>query len=84
VIRIYNIEGQLVRTIFLGNQPEGIYVTKDRSAFWNGKNDKGNLVSSGVYFYTLFANGKKIGTRKMIMLKWRWIYHENSNDFTIM
>lgn len=69
VIRIYNIEGQLVRTISLGNQPEGIYVTRDKSAFWNGKNDEGNLVSSGVYFYTLFANGKKIGTRKVIMLK---------------
>jgi hypothetical protein len=69
VIRIYNIEGQLVRTLNLGNQPAGTYIMKDKAASWDGKNDEGNLVSSGVYFYTLEANGKKIGTRKMIMLK---------------
>lgn len=69
IIHIYSVSGQLVRTLDLGNQPSGIYVTKDKAAFWDGKTESGNPVASGVYFYTLEASGKKIGAHKMIMLK---------------
>lgn len=69
VIRIYDIKGKLVRTLSLGKKPSGTYVTKEKAAFWDGKTEEGNLVSSGVYFYTLYANGEEIATRKMIMLK---------------
>lgn len=69
VIQIYNVSGQLVRTLDLGKQPVGSYVAKDKAAYWDGKNNEGSWVSSGVYFYTLLANGHKIGTHKMVMQK---------------
>ena len=69
VIHIYNAKGQLVRTLDLGNQRAGAHITKDKAAYWDGKNDEGSFVASGVYFYTLEVNGKEIGTRKMIMSK---------------
>jgi len=47
----------------------GAHITKDKAAYWDGKNDEGSFVASGVYFYTLEVNGKEIGTRKMIMSK---------------
>ena len=69
VIRIYNVDGQRVRTLDVGKQPAGRYVTQDRAAFWDGRNDEGGIVASGVYFYTLEINGEKIESRKMIMQK---------------
>ncbi|MBM3242769.1 T9SS type A sorting domain-containing protein [Candidatus Poribacteria bacterium] len=67
-IRIYNIKGQLIRTINPGNQKAGIYLTKDRAAYWDGKNATGQAVSSGVYFYQLQA-GDFWATRKMVIVK---------------
>jgi hypothetical protein len=68
VIRIYNIRGNLIRTLYAGNQSAGIYVTKDRAARWDGRNEFGQKVASGVYFYTLQAGGFR-ATRKMTILK---------------
>jgi hypothetical protein len=67
-IRIYNIRGNLVRTLYLGNQNAGIYVAKDRAAHWDGRDNLGQRVASGVYFYTLQA-GDFVATRKMTILK---------------
>lgn len=67
-IRIYNQKGQLVRTLNLGNQKAGIYVIKSRSASWDGKNEIGEFVSSGVYFYHLKA-GNFSATLKMLIVK---------------
>jgi len=67
-ISIYNTKGQLIRTLNLGNQKAGIYITKDRAAYWNGKDNAGEKVASGLYFYTLQA-GNFTATRKMIILK---------------
>jgi hypothetical protein len=67
-IRIYNLSGQLIRIFELGNKPAGYYTTKDKSAYWNGQNEAGEFVSSGIYFYTIKA-GNFIATRKMILLK---------------
>ena len=75
-IRIYNVKGQLVRTLHLGNQNAGVYMTKAKAAHWDGKDSLGQSVASGVYFYTLqveHPNGDGAGiftaTHKMVILK---------------
>ena len=55
-ISIYSIDGKLVRTLWLGHQPAGIYMAKSHAAYWDGKNAIGETVASGVYFYTLTAD----------------------------
>ncbi|MDE0681289.1 MAG: T9SS type A sorting domain-containing protein [Candidatus Poribacteria bacterium] len=67
-ISIYSIDGHLVRTLTLGHQSMGIYETRSRAAYWDGKNALGEPVASGVYFYTLTA-GDFTTTRKMLILK---------------
>ncbi len=67
-ISIYNVKGQLVRTLALGQQPAGIYQSRSRAAHWNGKNEFDEAVASGVYFYTLSA-GDFSATRKMLIRK---------------
>ncbi len=68
VIRIYSLSGELVRELNLGHKPAGIYTTKDRAAYWDGKDRFGMPVSSGIYFYSINA-GKLSATKKMIVLK---------------
>ncbi len=67
-LRIYAIKGELVRTLALGHQPAGIYQTRTRAVYWDGKNALGEPVASGVYFYTLTA-GDFNATRKMLIMK---------------
>ena len=67
-VRIYAVSGTLVRTLHLGYQPAGIYQSRSRAAYWDGKNELGESVASGIYFYTLRA-GDFIGTRKMLITK---------------
>ena len=67
-ITIYSSDGKLVRTLVLGTQPMGIYQTKSRTAYWDGRNALSEPVASGVYFYTLTA-GDFTATRKMLILK---------------
>ncbi|MBC8233453.1 right-handed parallel beta-helix repeat-containing protein [bacterium] len=67
-ISIYNSKGQLIRTIALGNKPAGVYIAKDKAAYWDGRDNAGETVSSGLYFYTLEA-GKFRSTRKMVIVK---------------
>jgi Tol biopolymer transport system component len=69
IIRIYNISGQLVRILDEGIKPQGKYITKDEAVYWDGKNNEGNELASGVYIYQLQANGKIIGSKRMVMLK---------------
>jgi flagellar hook assembly protein FlgD len=60
---IYNIKGQRVKTLL------DCYMSPGRSEMiWNGKDDNGKLVSSGVYFYQLVTE-KKIITKKMMLIK---------------
>ncbi len=54
-MRIYSAAGQLVRTLELGLKPSGVYISKDRAAYWDGCDDAGQPVASGIYFYTLKA-----------------------------
>jgi len=67
-IRIYNVKGQLVKTLDLGYQPAGIYTHRSRAAYWNGTNEQGDRVASGVYFYQLYT-GKFAAMQKLILLK---------------
>jgi hypothetical protein len=67
-VSIYNAKGQLIRTLPLGYQNAGVYVTKGKAAYWDGRDNVGERVSSGVYFYTL-QTGKFISTRKMVIVK---------------
>ena len=54
-IEIYDTQGRLVRIFDLGVQPAGRHLTKGRAVHWNGKNEDGEQVASGVYFYQLKA-----------------------------
>ena len=67
-INIYNAQGILVRTLALGHRNAGLYQDKARAAYWDGRNAQGELVASGVYFYTLSAGGFT-ATRKMLLRK---------------
>ena len=67
-ISIYNAKSQLIHTITLSNKQPGVYVTKDKAAYWNGRGSLGEKVSSGMYYYTLQA-GDFNATRKMVIVK---------------
>ena len=67
-LRIYAINGELVRTLALGHQPAGIYQTRTRAAYWDGKNAFGEPIASGIYFYTL-TTSEFTSTRKMLIRK---------------
>ena len=67
-IHIYAASGVLVRTLALGHQAAGIYQYRSRAAYWDGKNEVGESVASGIYFYTLTA-GDFTATRKMLIMK---------------
>ena len=67
-LRIYSVNGILVRTLALGQTPAGIYQSRSRAAYWDGRNDVGESVASGIYFYTLTA-GDFTATRKMLIRK---------------
>ena len=65
---IYDIHGRVVRALDLGYQHVGMYQTRSRAAYWDGRNELGEPVASGVYFYTLTA-GEFTATRKMLIRK---------------
>ena len=67
-ISIYSANGKLVRTLALGQLAAGMYHSKSRTAYWDGRNELGETIASGVYFYTLTA-GDFTATRKMIIRK---------------
>ena len=67
-LTIYAIDGTTVRRLDLGHQGAGFYQSKSRAAHWDGKNNIGERVASGVYFYTLKA-GDFAATRKMLIRK---------------
>ncbi len=63
VIQIYNIKGQVVRTLLNGNVAAG-----NHSMVFNGLDDNGNSIASGIYFYRISHNDQSI-TKKMILMK---------------
>ena len=67
-LTIYDINGQLVRRLAMGHQAAGMYRSRSRAAYWDGRNQLGESVASALYFYTLTAGGFT-ATRRMLILK---------------
>ena len=68
LIQIHNSKGLLIRQLSLGHQLKGSYRTKNRAAYWDGRNSYGESVASGVYFYTI-QTGRLKATRQMVLKK---------------
>ena len=68
VLTIYDMRGQAVRTLEVGHQSAGIYRSRERSAYWDGRNEMGETVANGVYFCRLSA-GSFTATQKMLVGK---------------
>ena len=67
-LQIYDMSGSVVRTIDLGFKSRGFYMTRSTAAYWDGRNNMGEQVASGVYFYSLQTTDFS-ATRKMLILK---------------
>ena len=67
-VKIYDVTGSLMRTINVGHKPGGYYITRERTVYWDGRNESGESVSSGVYFYTLITDDYT-QTRRMVIVK---------------
>ncbi len=67
-LTIYDMNGGVVRRLDVGHQAAGMYRSRIRALYWDGRNDHGEFVASGLYFYTLKA-GEFAATRKMLIRK---------------
>ena len=68
MLTIYDLNGGAVRHLEIGHQQAGLYQSRIRAAYWDGRNQYGESVASGLYFYTLRA-GEFTATRKMLIRK---------------
>ncbi len=67
-ITIYDMRGNLIQTLDVGHRSAGTYYARTRAAYWDGRNNSGESVASGVYYYT-FSAGEFSGTGKMLLRK---------------
>ena len=67
-ILIYNVLGQPVRHLEIGFRHAGRYVEHSQAAYWDGRNDAGESVTSGVYFYSIETE-EFSAMRKMVIGK---------------
>ena len=67
-VTVYDAKGAIVRQLDLGYQSVGYYTARSKAAYWNGRNDSGELVASGVYFYQLRA-GDYTATKRLAIVK---------------
>ncbi len=67
-LTIYDMNGKMVRCLEVGHQAAGMYRTRSRAVYWDGCNQLGEAVASGVYFYALRADNFT-ATRRMLILK---------------
>ena len=67
-LTIYDMNGEIVRRLAVGYQVAGMYQSRSRAAYWDGRNQLGEPVASGLYFYTLTADDFT-ATRRMLILK---------------
>ena len=67
-LTIYDLNGKMIRRLRVGHQAAGMYRSRSRAVYWDGRNQLGEPVASGLYFYTLTA-GEFTATRRMLILK---------------
>ena len=67
-VTIYDTKGAIVRQLDLGHQPAGDYSPRSKAVYWDGRNESGESVASGIYLYTLSA-GDYSATQKMLLIK---------------
>ena len=67
-IMIYDTNGAIVRQFDLGYRSTGDYTDRTKAAYWDGRNESGESVASGVYFYQ-FRSRNYTATRRMVILK---------------
>ncbi|MCK4695043.1 MAG: hypothetical protein KAT74_04745, partial [Candidatus Cloacimonetes bacterium] len=63
-LTVYNIKGQRVRSL-----ANNVFIKGNHSVIWDGDDEFGNSVGSGLYFYKLSLNGKIEAVRKCLLLK---------------
>ena len=68
MLTIYDVDGRMVQQIKVGQRTTGVYENRNKAIYWNGRNETGERVASGIYFYHLSA-GKYSATRRMVILK---------------
>ena len=67
-VSIYDMLGQRIRTLLIGFQSAGFYQSRSRAAYWDGRNDLGEQVSSGIYFYQL-STPSEYQMKRMVIVK---------------
>ena len=67
-LTIHDVHGGTVKTLEIGYQPAGLYQSRNRAAYWDGRNQYGEPVATGIYFCTLTANDFTT-TRRMLVNK---------------
>ena len=67
-LAIYDLSGQPVRTLDVGHRIASAYENRSKAIYWDGRNEVGEQVASGVYFYNL-STGNYSATRKMLVVK---------------
>ncbi|MCZ6679356.1 MAG: hypothetical protein O7E52_19160 [Candidatus Poribacteria bacterium] len=67
-IEVYALNGRFIRRLALGHREAGWHLSRDRAAYWDGRNVAGEKVSSRVYFYRLRA-GAFSTQRKLVVAK---------------
>ena len=67
-ITIFDTKGTLVRRLALGNQSAGYYAERGKAAYWDGRNEGGEAVASGIYIYQ-FRAGDYAASRRMAIVK---------------
>ena len=67
-LTIYDTKGTLVRRLALGNQAAGYYTERGKAAYWDGRNEGGEAVASGIYIYQ-FRAGDYVASRRMVIVK---------------
>ncbi len=67
-VRIYDATGRLIRMLFAGTKEVGYYLTNRDAIYWDGRDDFGSVVASGIYLYEILA-GDFSAVKRMAILK---------------
>ncbi|HGJ66889.1 TPA: T9SS type A sorting domain-containing protein [bacterium] len=68
LVTIYDINGKVIRKLDIGSKMPGNYIEESKAVYWDGKNDCGEEVISGIYFYSIKCNNFS-AIKKMVVKK---------------